>query len=750
MLGYTQRDNIYRDDPYSGVLPEDCRRISDFIIEHLYDSQPFHLSYQLLTKSGAYIWVTANFNTFQFENTRYLYAVYTDISELKRQEKQLREQYNAAQTYLNSVSGTYIATRRVNLTRGRIESVDGMKPLAVTRGVTDYNEYVSRLLSTVPGRRDREHCRAFYARSAMLAAFGRGERIRSLEYPYRTPDGNITWVRNTVNLTMRPGSGDVIAFSAVSDINREKIIGTIMDKLASTQYDSIGCIDAANGRIVFYSSPDGTLGGKTIIRGCDYEQEMREYCGRFVVASDRETYTASMHLSNVVRLLDAGERCSVTFSAMEGGALRVKLAEFFFVDREYRLIGLVRTDYTDMQRRQLEQEKRLRDALEKARQANAAKSDFLSRMSHDIRTPLNGIIGMTYLTRELALPEKAQENLRKIDISSKFLLSLINDILDLTKAESDKIELYPEPYPPQEFYDYMDAVFKPLCDGKNQTFMVDMHPPVSVIPLFDKLRINQVLFNLLSNAVKYTPEGGTICYRANYTDPDENGRLTAEFEIGDNGRGMSEEFQKHLFESFTQESREDTSEVRGSGLGLAIVKRLMDLMGGSVSVRSRLGAGSTFTIRMEVDSIPLAADSSPQAGERPGGRPALLAGAHVLLCEDHPLNQEIAAALLARRKVDVTVAEDGKAGVERFRKSPPDYYRAILMDIRMPVMNGYEAARAIRALDRPDAKKVPIIAMTADAFLDDVQRCLDAGMNGHIAKPIEPETLYKTLESAIR
>jgi signal transduction histidine kinase len=262
--------------------------------------------------------------------------------------------------------------------------------------------------------------------------------------------------------------------------------------------------------------------------------------------------------------------------------------EFFYVDPEYRLIGLVRTDYTDTQRKQLVQEARLRAALDDAEQANAAKSDFLSRMSHDIRTPLNGIIGLTYLTEKLDLPDEALKNLKKIDTSSKFLLSLINDILDLTKAENDKIELHPEPYSPREFYDYIDSVFKPLFESKNQTFLVDMHQPEKMLPVLDKLRVNQILFNLLSNAVKYTPEGGTIVYHADFSEPDENGKMSIKIEIKDNGRGMSDEFQKRLFEPFMQEHRKDASDTRGSGLGLAIVKRLVDLMGGTITVSSKL------------------------------------------------------------------------------------------------------------------------------------------------------------------
>ena len=383
-----------------------------------------------------------------------------------------------------------------------------------------------------------------------------------------------------------------------------------------------------------------------------------------------------------------------------------------------------------------------------ADEANDAKSEFLSRMSHDMRTPLNGIIGMTYLTSRLDLPEEARGNLRKIDTSSRFLLSLINDVLDMSKAESGKIELHPEPYPPEEFGQYIDAVIRPLCEEKNQTFTAEVDMPENCVPLMDKLRINQIVFNLLSNAVKYTPEGGEIRY-SSHSRLLPDGRLAMHVEVRDNGIGMSEKFQQTLFDPFTQESRDDNSEIRGSGLGLAITKRLVDLMGGDISVSSEIGKGSVFAV-----DLTLGCAGEEQSGAAPESeevrQPAALAGRHILLCEDHPLNQEIARALLTDRGALVEVAEDGANGVSIFSRSSVGYYDAILMDIRMPVMDGYEATRRIRALERPDAKTVPIIAMTADAFADDVQRCTDAGMNGHLAKPIEPALLYDTLRSFLR
>ena len=434
---------------------------------------------------------------------------------------------------------------------------------------------------------------------------------------------------------------------------------------------------------------------------------------------------------------------------MDGGRAPLKKqVKFRWFDEEKQEILVVQDDITEAYVQEQQRVAELKEALDKANLASRAKTEFLSRMSHDIRTPLNGIIGMTYLTKEMELAPEVRENLDKIDVSSKFLLSLVNDVLDMSKAESGKIELHPEPYDAAVFFNYLDSVVLPLCKAKNINFVVDARAETSMVPLLDTLRINQVFFNLLSNAVKFTPEGGTVTYRLR-EHLAANGRLVMEGEVSDTGVGISEEFQKHLFEPFTQETRNDVSETRGTGLGLAIVKKLLDLMGCEITVQSERGKGSTFFLRGEFDCVPAAVLNGRQAQTEPEQKDTGLAGLHVLLCEDHPLNREIAKTLLNEKQILVSVAEDGRQGLQKFADSAVGCYDAILMDVRMPVMNGLEAARQIRALERADAKSIPIIAMTADAFEDDIRKCLDAGMNGHISKPIDPQRLYGTLAACL-
>ena len=379
-----------------------------------------------------------------------------------------------------------------------------------------------------------------------------------------------------------------------------------------------------------------------------------------------------------------------------------------------------------------------------AEKANEAKSDFLARMSHDIRTPLNGIMGMTYLAGKQDNPPETVDCLKKIDMSSKFLLGLINDVLDMSKAESGKMELHLEPYPSNELVGYIDSVVRPMCEDKHIKLVVETDKVIEFTPIVDKLRVTQLLTNIFSNAIKFTPEGGTITYRVS-GHLTENGKLLCVTEISDTGAGMSPEFQKKMFDPFTQEHRDDVSFSRGTGLGLSIVKKIMDLMGGTIDVKSELDKGTTFTLANEFDCVHATEASAPSRAVSKRAERSLLAEKHILLCEDHPLNQEISKALLNEMGAIVDAADNGQLGAEMFLKSNVGYYDAILMDVRMPVMDGYEATTKIRSLERPDAKTVPIIAMTANAFEEDVQNSLAVGMNAHLSKPIDRNIMYSTL-----
>lgn len=383
----------------------------------------------------------------------------------------------------------------------------------------------------------------------------------------------------------------------------------------------------------------------------------------------------------------------------------------------------------------------LKVVADKAEQAAQAKSEFLSRMSHDIRTPLNAIIGLTHLAKKEDDLPTIKDYLGKIDTSGKFLLGLIDDILDMSKIENGDMVLNESPFPQEEFRDSILTVIQPLIDEKNIHFVFELGGNTKCI-MTDRLRFSQIFFNLLSNAVKFTPYGGTIEFiseRMEDTEPRSDGKVGIRFYVRDTGIGMSEEFLKHMYDPFSQERSDLGDKVKGTGLGLPIVKSLVDAMGGTISVKSQLGKGTEFRIELYVQP------TEPPSSEHEADIEGSLNGARILLVEDNEINVFVAKTILEQYSCVVDVAGNGREAVEKFGQSAERFYDVILMDVHMPLMDGIEATKRIRAMERGDAASVPIIAMTADAFDKEKAKTLDAGMNCHLPKPIDPNLLYKTI-----
>lgn len=469
----------------------------------------------------------------------------------------------------------------------------------------------------------------------------------------------------------------------------------------------------------------------------------RRYARRYVKDEYLEKYLHEVSFDTIRERLNDSQGYSIIVELKDGHWYATNIIRGVGYEDDQTFVFFV--ENVDEQMRQQSELKR---ALEDANVATNAKTEFLSRMSHDIRTPMNGIIGMTRISRAQDNPPETAKCLEKIDISSQYMLGFLNDILDMTRIESGEIILKPEPYPAYEAAQYLDSVIKPMCDERNQKFIVDMREDREYVPLMDRMRINQIIFNLLSNATKYTQEGGEVRYRSTSVLDHtlDKPKLKITMTITDNGIGMSEDFQKVLFEPFSQEGRNVAwSTVNSTGLGLAIVENLVELMHGTINVRSKLDEGTEFTVEFMLDCVKNTEYHRQMEKDSYQAGMMLLKNKHALLVEDNAINLEIARVLLNNAGMIVDVAEDGQEGLEKFSSSELWYYDYVLTDIRMPIMDGYQMTGRIRSLDRPDAAGIRIIAMTANAFDEDIKRCLDAGMNAHIAKPLEPKDVYRTL-----
>ena len=394
------------------------------------------------------------------------------------------------------------------------------------------------------------------------------------------------------------------------------------------------------------------------------------------------------------------------------------------------------------------QKQLLMNAAEEADAANKAKSAFLLNISHDIRTPMNAIIGFTNIALHQNTVSDIHDSLEKVQKSSNHLLSLLNDVLDFSRIESGKVIISPEPVDITQLTDNVQAIMNGLLYNRDLKFEVHRESLKNPYVLADVVRIREVLVNLLGNAVKFTKDGGEITLDiSSYPGADEKHIITR-YVVRDNGIGMSEEFQKKLFDPFSQEDYANARTLyKGTGLGMAITKKYVDMMGGSIAVESKKGVGSTFTVE-----IPLELPEQVIQSEQKQHLHRDLTGIHVLMAEDNDLNAELATIMLEDAGMTVTRASDGKEVVNLFKNHPRGTYDFILMDIMMPNMDGHQAAKAIRALgiERSDAVTIPIIALSANAFIDDIQESLDSGMNDHISKPINMEELIDTITKYIK
>lgn len=385
----------------------------------------------------------------------------------------------------------------------------------------------------------------------------------------------------------------------------------------------------------------------------------------------------------------------------------------------------------------------LKKQLADSKRSYSVKNEYMSHITHEIRTPMNSVIELAQVGLDECYGRAVGEYFRQIKKSAEYQLTLINDVLDMTRLERGCVTLYPEPCSIKELVQDVGTVIVPLMQKKRIIYDTDLEKTISDTIVIDKLRVKQILINLLSNASKFTPEGGRVRFYIEQTAA-EGGKAETVFGVEDNGIGMSEEFVKTIFDPFTQEKNALTEQTKGTGLGMSISKELADLMGGTLEVDSKVGAGSKFTLKLMCNT----ADDSEVRANRTIQRVPDLLGRCVLVVDDHTINRVYEMKLLIKAGMETVPALNGAEAVEKFMMSKEGFFDVILMDIKMPVMDGLEAAKRIRALDRPDAKKVKILGMSANSYPEDIRASKDAGMNAHLGKPVSPQTLFSAIAEA--
>ena len=599
------------------------------------------------------------------------------------------------------------------------------------------------IASLIDNKEDRQRFRIQFNRQSLLDRYNEGTTKVSITYRRLADNGDIHWVATHLVMFATPQNESIEAVAYSEDVDHGRKDESIIKEIANHQYDYISLVDVPRNifHLHFFAPQFKNLKSYDKM---NYDEAIHLSFEKSLVENKQEAVYQQVSLDYVVEQLKNSKEYSYVYNCIAEGEKRYKQLNFSYLDGEEDTILLTRYDITEAFIEEQKQKEQMENAMLEAEKANDMKTSFLSNVSHDMRTPLNAILGYTDLAQSSEDVTEVHDYLKKISKTGSILLRLINDTLDLSKIETGAITLKKSPINVKDLEDRILSSIMPSLEEKRIHFEINSQTDKALSVNVDAVRVQEIFINILSNAIKFTPEGGHVTIAVtNQIGDDEC--YVKRVVISDYGVGMSASFLPHIFEPFTQERTQETASIEGSGLGLSIVKRLVDMMGGTITVRSVLHEGTTFVVTLPFEKV----EETVHIKEEKLPYETLY-GLHVLLCEDNIMNSEIARKLLEEKGILVTLAQTGKEGLDLFKQSPLHEYSAILMDIRVPVMNGYEASNAIRHLDRRDALTVPIIAMTADAYAEDIQHQLYVhGKNGHVAKPIDPKKLFTTLIRSI-
>lgn len=671
----------------------------------------------------------------------YVVGIVEDIAAQKQAESEKNQLEQLNNEVLHSLNELFFGVFRINITTGKVRAIRSHGEMDTVISMEREIEYRAEDFATVYSPADRTRYCSDMGLENLRSLYESGHTSFTREYRRQSEKG-YAWIACSVYY--KKSEQGIIAIMATTDITERHKMNDVVQAL-SDEYYAVYYLNLHTGEYETLRRDIRARGWEVPVHGNIEETvslflqyvapEDREEVSAFYAGAKAEILSEEKKLSHIFReYRDSGYEWAqcILIGGREEESGHAILA-FRSVDRDVR--------------QEIETQKLLQDALERAESANRAKSDFLSRMSHDIRTPMNAIIGMTNLAKtHRTEPEKLDEDFAKISLAGNHLMALINEVLDMSKIESGSLTLENTPFDVVELVGAVVAMHQNAVSEKAQILEVRIEEVVHPRVLGDSLRIQLILNNILSNATKYTPLGGSIFMTVK--ELAGTPRLsTFIFIINDTGMGMTQEFQKRIFEPFVRADDSRTSRIHGTGLGMAIAHNLVRMMDGEIKVESVQGKGSRFTVELPLAlqedgaACRLRKHSSlaePMEGEDVGGR-------RLLLVEDNELNMEIARALLEGIGARIETAENGREALYKVSASPEGYFDGILMDVQMPVMNGLEATKAIRALPRKDTADLPIIALTANAFAEDVKASLAAGMNAHIAKPLDFDELRRTL-----
>lgn len=678
------------------------------------------------------------------------YAV--DVTPSRRAQQSFEAQM---QTLLRSIPEAQ-GIMHFDLTEDRCITVNGAASnnLKSVQSQVPVNTTLAQVFSFIPEKDEQEQTFAQFNREALIGAYESGTVEQNRDVQSYFDDGSIRWARLTARVMQNPATSHLECVLYGMDISEEVSRRQALEERAhhhlalfnslAKDYLNVFLVHPENDTVNVLKLDGFVTSGLTASSDAVYPYELTygRYIEERVHPEDKQRLYDALRLETVKAELANAPEYIGTYRVVDNGETHYYQFKYLAAENnEGLLAGFQNIDATIAQER--EQQEILKTALSAAEEASADKSVFLSNMSHDIRTPLNAILGFNELARaHVDDPEMVLRYLDKVAISGKHLLDLVNDVLDMSHIESGRMK---QDVAPMDLAALFDELYT-ITAGNAQAAGIQLFFDTSKVQHFnvvgDELKIKKVLMNILGNAVKFTEPGGKVSFQAEERQLRSSDYAHFVFRISDTGIGMSEEFAAHAFEAFSREREGSDGSVVGTGLGLSIAKSMVDIMDGSISLKSQQGAGSEFVVTLhlktaEPESAPAQKDGKPASAEYT----QIMAGKRILLVEDNEFNREIAFEILRNAGFEVDTADDGAVAVDKVSQSAPGAYDVVLMDIQMPNMNGYEATRAIRELPDAARARIPIIAVTANAFSSDRDAALAAGMDGHIAKPIDVDML---------
>lgn len=869
------------------VHPQDYENVNQSIEEQtksLDSPNRDHVEYRIIRKDGSIRWVDDYGHFAQFPG--YGDVFYVFISDITEKYLAQEESYRRAGVYtsmleqIRTAADSSLTAYRCNLTTGLIEEAAGsdLYNIDKTGQSVESAEAVRRMSLLVEG--DRERYDECFRIERLMDRFYKGAPPATFVAYCRRQSGRQCFVRFTRAVAHAPTSGDLILFGTEAEYNDEKVSEVLNEKVLVQQYDMVTYIVDNNYSVVI---GDASKIGKGSIFPKHHSGVYTDYIHDQVLPAaavsvhDIAELEHALAPETIAENLECNESYTINVTCEIDGVTYYKRFTYYVVDRDMRFFLLLKSDVTDVLKQEREQNEILALALKEAEHANVAKTSFLSSMSHEIRTPMNAIIGLNSIAlKDTSLSDQTRSYLLKIGESAGHLLNLINDILDMSRIESGRMTLHKEEFSMTDMLEQINTMIQSQCNDKGLNYECHINEEIDDWYFGDDTKLKQVIINILSNAIKFTDAPGSVTFTVEKVASYDR-QTTLRFIIKDTGIGMDEEFLPRIFDAFTQEDASRRNKYGSTGLGMAITKSIVEMMNGTIDVKSKKGEGSTFIVSVTLkncdngkrdvkafdfsavkalvvdddevalehagivlEDIGVSADTSSSgddallaieirhakqdpynlvlvdwkmpersgvdvtreirrryrnetriialtaydtedimqeaiaAGvdsfisksefsavirreiERVMQRPVKearheisLEGRKILLAEDMPINAEIIKQLLSIKGMETDHAENGERALALFKDNEPGTYDAILMDVRMPVMDGLETSGAIRSLPRADAKTIPIIALTANAFDEDVQRSLQAGMNAHLSKPVEPDQLFNTLEELI-